>query len=149
LAAYGIVLSTDGLLATQFSDQTAVAGRWGLPGGGIRSGETAAEAAVREIYEETGQQVTIRRVLDLQSDRWIGPSPTGVIEDFHALRLIYVAETATPVPPVVHDTGGTTADARWVPLHHWRRVRWSTSFRHILSAHLDLIIQLRDLAGLN
>ncbi len=31
VAAYGIVLSERGLLATQFSDRTAVPGLWGLP----------------------------------------------------------------------------------------------------------------------
>ena len=33
LAAYSIVLSDRGLLATEFSERTAVPGSWGLPGG--------------------------------------------------------------------------------------------------------------------
>lgn len=36
---------------------------WVLPGGGVESQETAEEAAIREILEETGFQVKIERVV--------------------------------------------------------------------------------------
>lgn len=137
IAAYAIVLSTRGLLATQFSNRTAVPGVWGLPGGGIDPGETASAAVVREIFEETGQDVVLDHVLDLQSDHWIGRAPNGVIEDFHALRIIYSAIAEHPTDPVVHDTGGTTAASNWVPARRWRRFSWSTGFRAMLAKHLD------------
>lgn len=137
LAAYAIVLSDRGLLATQFSNRTAVPGVWGLPGGGLDGGETAATAVVREIAEETGQQVILDHVLDLQSDHWIGRAPNGLIEDFHALRIIYSAVSPRPTDPVVYDTGGTTAASRWVPARRWRRFSWSAGFRAVLAKHVD------------
>ena len=36
---------------------------WVLPGGGIESNESPEEAVVREIYEETGFQVQIKRLV--------------------------------------------------------------------------------------
>ena len=36
---------------------------WMVPGGGIESGENAAEAAVRETLEETGLEIRIKRLL--------------------------------------------------------------------------------------
>jgi 8-oxo-dGTP pyrophosphatase MutT (NUDIX family) len=148
VAAYVIALSDRGLLATQFSDRTAVSGLWGLPGGGIDVGETAADAAIREVAEETGQTVILQRILDLQSDHWIGQSPVGLVEDFHALRLIYVADVPSPTDPVVWDVGGTTAGVRWVPLAAWRRLPWSMAFRAILADHLEQLVEQRAaLAG--
>lgn len=36
---------------------------WMVPGGGIEAGENAAEAAVREVLEETGLEIRINRLL--------------------------------------------------------------------------------------
>ncbi len=136
LAAYGIVLSARGLLATQFSDRTAVPGLWGLPGGGIDAGESPSQALIREIAEETGQVPEISQLLDVQTDHWIGRSPSRVVEDFHAVRIIYAARCPAPSEPVVYDRGGTTAAATWVPLDHWTRVAWSSGARALLERHL-------------
>ena len=143
LAAYAIVLSKRGVLATEFSTRTAVPHSWGLPGGGIDRGENPSQAVIREAVEETGQHIEIAHLLDIQTDHWIGRSPGGVIEDFHAVRIIYAATCPNPTDPVVNDVGGTTASARWVPLHHWHRMHWAAGTRALLDRHLvNLSLQL-------
>lgn len=143
IAAYAIVLSPLGLLATQFSARTAVPGLWGLPGGGVDEGEAPAQTVVREVAEETGQSVVLDHVLDLQSDHWVGRAPNGVVEDFHALRVIYSAWAPEPTEPVVLDVGGTTAAARWVAVDRWRHFSWTAGFRAQLAKHLDELTDAR------
>jgi 8-oxo-dGTP pyrophosphatase MutT (NUDIX family) len=42
-------------------------GQWCLPGGAMESGETAAEACEREVLEETGLSVRVRRLIGVYS----------------------------------------------------------------------------------
>lgn len=139
VAAYAIVRSPMGVLGTVCSHRTAVPGRWQLPGGGVEPGETPSEAVVREVHEEAGQRIRILRVVDLQSDHWIGDSPAGILEDFQALRIIYTAFCPDPTTPQVLDVGGTTESARWVSTHHWRALPWTSGARSALDKHLDSI----------
>lgn len=43
-------------------------GRWCLPGGHMESGESAAEACEREVWEETGLTVRAKRLLGVYSN---------------------------------------------------------------------------------
>jgi 8-oxo-dGTP pyrophosphatase MutT (NUDIX family) len=42
-------------------------GQWCLPGGGLESGESAAEACEREVWEETGLQIRVKRLVGVYS----------------------------------------------------------------------------------
>lgn len=136
VGAYGIVLSERGLLGTVMSRLTGAPGAWNLPGGGLDAGEEPTAGLLREVHEETGQQVVPGRLLTLQSDHWIGRAPNGGLEDYHALRIIYSATCEKPSRPRVHDLGGSTARADWVPVKSWRRIPWTRAARQVLNQHL-------------
>ncbi len=115
VAAYALVVARGRLLLTQLSARVhMVPGHWNLPGGGIDPGEEPADAVVREVWEETGQRLTVSGLYRVQSQHWLGRAPSGVLEDFHAVRMIYRGTVAEPSEPVLHDIGGSTAAARWV-----------------------------------
>ena len=42
-------------------------GQWCLPGGAVESGESVAEACEREVYEETGLKVRVKRLVGVYS----------------------------------------------------------------------------------
>lgn len=52
------------LLLQQRSD----GGQWGLPGGSVEIGESVTDAIRREVAEETGRAVAVRRVVGIYSD---------------------------------------------------------------------------------
>ena len=133
VAAYALVSSERGILATQYSARTAVGGRWGMPGGGLDADEEPVAAVLREVYEETAQIVVLADLETVQTSHWVGRNPLGELEDFHAVRLIYLADCPEPSEPRVLDAEGTTADARWVPLTDWADLDWTAGWRQVLT----------------
>ena len=122
LAAYAVVVAPwEGrphLLLTELSDNVVGgAGLWLLPGGGIDAGEEPGAAIVREVWEETGQVVDRVDLLRVMTSHRIEPGarPGERGVNFHAVRLVHVASCPRPSAPVVHDVGGSTASAAWVP----------------------------------
>ena len=103
LAVGVVVLHHDHVLLVRRSTPPE-AGRWSFPGGRVEPGERMADAAAREVREETGLDVKIDRPLDWVER--IGPDHHFVIVDFAAT----VPERQEPTP------GDDAADARWVHL---------------------------------
>lgn len=58
-SAAAVVVDDAGLLLLE---RRADTGRWTVPGGAVDPGEQPAEAAVREVYEETGVHATVERL---------------------------------------------------------------------------------------
>jgi 8-oxo-dGTP diphosphatase len=60
-AAGGIIFDADGRLLLILRTKAPSSGTWSVPGGKCEPGESAAEACVREVAEETGLRVAIQR----------------------------------------------------------------------------------------
>jgi 8-oxo-dGTP pyrophosphatase MutT (NUDIX family) len=82
------------------------AGQWALPGGGRDAGESAADAAVRELLEETGVEVAPGDVL-------------GTLDDY-ASRSGYLITPVVvwggPVSPAMRGAASEVAEIHVIPL---------------------------------
>lgn len=100
----GAVAVFDGSILLIRRGRGPAQGSWSVPGGRVESGETLAEAVVRELAEETGLDGVCESLLG-----WVermGPDHHYVILDFS----VTILSDADPV------AGDDAAEARWVPL---------------------------------
>jgi len=78
-------------------------GRWGFPGGHIERGETAVEAAMRELGEETGVVAEPVRVLTVLDE--IGRDPAGIVQ-WHYVLIAVLADWRSGEAVAADDAAG-------------------------------------------
>jgi ADP-ribose pyrophosphatase YjhB (NUDIX family) len=118
------VVVRDGCILLQ---QRADGGQWGLPGGSVEIGETVTAAIVREVREETGYEVAVRRLVGVYSDPrlQVVRYPDGSV--WHYVNLCFECELVGGAPrPQPEETlalawvAPDTLPADFVPLHRPR-----------------------------
>jgi 8-oxo-dGTP diphosphatase len=143
VAAYALVTRrSDGseeVLLTRLSPRAAHPGRWTLPGGGVDHGEHPSVALAREVEEECGLPCHVGELVGVHDTHFAGTAPSGRIEDYHGVHLVFRGAVADGEPRVLEQDGTTDAVA-WVPLSdidagtvdvldlvRWARARTSTA----------------------
>ena len=86
-----------------FLTRRADNGQWCLPGGRMESGESVAEACEREVWEETGLHVRVKRLVGVYSypDQLV-IYPNG--NKAHIVALHFEAEVTSGTPALSNET---------------------------------------------
>jgi 8-oxo-dGTP diphosphatase len=113
IGAYAVIVRDGDLLLTHWNENGRTG--WTLPGGGLEDYETAEQAVVREVREETGYEAEPRTLLGVDS-LFLDPADRIVpgAGPLHALRVVYLARIVGGT--LTHEVGGSSDEARWVPL---------------------------------
>jgi 8-oxo-dGTP diphosphatase len=136
IAAVGAIAVRDGALLLIRRGHAPSRGRWSLPGGRVEPGETAHEALVREIAEETGLVVEVGELVG----EVVRPGSNGVtyrIQDFRVtLRVTPLGRDAVAGDDAVGGddavAGDDALDVAWVPLDDVPKYRLSAGLLRTL-----------------
>jgi 8-oxo-dGTP diphosphatase len=120
LAAYAVIVDGPSILLALWNE--AAEPEWTMPGGGVELHESVEEAAVREVREETGYDVRLGRLLGVDSFLIPGHRRNnGSGRPLKSVRVVFEGEVVGG--ELTREVGGTTDEARWIPLEEVRSLR--------------------------
>lgn len=90
--------------------RAAETGQWVVPGGAMEPGETPADAAVREVWEETGVRVALTGVLGVYG----GPEFRVGYRNGDEVAFVMTAFAGRPLGGAPRADGEETLEARYV-----------------------------------
>jgi 8-oxo-dGTP diphosphatase len=113
LAAYALLFDDEGRLLLALWNEKPQR-LWTLPGGGVDLHETAPEAAVREVREETGYGIELVRLLGV--DSFVVPAARADRggRPLKSVRVVFEGRVVSG--ELANEVAGTTDEARWFPL---------------------------------
>lgn len=102
-------------------------GRWCLPGGAMDAGESASEAIIREVWEETGLHVQVIKLAGIYTT----PNRITRYADGNQVQYVSLSFIGQVTGGVLQLSEETTAFGYFTPLeiqqldimeHHWPRI---------------------------
>ncbi|MBO3086312.1 NUDIX hydrolase [Cellulomonas fengjieae] len=115
VSAYAVIVEERGMLLSRLAPTVGIGPLWTLPGGGLDPFEDPADAAVREVREETGYDVEVDELVGISS-LVVDPAvtPTKLTEKSQLLRIVFRAHVVGGA--LAYEVDGSTDIAGWIAL---------------------------------
>ena len=99
-------------------------------GGGVHMGETAQEAVVREVYEETGVRFEIDRLAAINENFWRGNGAYDKGLDCHEISLYFLMKPrgTKELSSDSYTRFGDREHMRWIPIDELDNYRYYPTF---------------------
>jgi 8-oxo-dGTP diphosphatase len=97
-------------------------GKWAVPGGLVELGESAEDAVIREVKEETGLDVYEPRLVDVVT--YVSRGEKGAVL-YHYIIIDYLVTVRRGKPKAASDA----EDLKWVPFNEVEEYNLTESFR--------------------
>lgn len=139
LAAYCVIVRDSRILLALWDMRSTVPGfapRWTLPGGGVELGESIEDGAVREVAEETGYEVRLTGLLDVDAGHIPAEARLHPTErPLQTVAVLYAAEVTGG--KLAFEREGTTSQAAWFDLDEVARLERTSRVDWALKTHHD------------
>ena len=119
-----VLVRKDGAVLLVRRSRAPFAGMWSFPGGHVEWGERLADAAIREVREETG--VDIDRPVQIDTIEFLIPHESGIGR--HIVLLVFEGRYVAGDVAAADDA----ADARWVAARELASLDVTTEARGII-----------------
>jgi len=134
LVGAGAVVHRDGKVLLMKRRFPPHKGLWAIPGGLVELGETAEDAAVREVGEETGLRVRLEGLLDVASE--IRRDKTGRMT-YHYVLVDYIAK---PVGGTFRASSEST-EWNWFSRSETEKIDMSINTRKLIREYFSRYIK--------
>jgi 8-oxo-dGTP diphosphatase len=133
--AFGFAFESERVLLTRLVDRD-----WDIPGGRIEPGETPAQAAIREVWEETYARVEITSLIGIQELELFGPRPENHRWGYPMTIQVYYACQIQALEPFLPNDETRARNffapeqARQIPTMHNHLALYEEALRRVTSA---------------
>ncbi|MBI1986995.1 MAG: NUDIX hydrolase [Nitrospinae bacterium] len=134
IVGVGAVVLKDGQILLIKRLHEPGAGQWTFPGGAVELGEGLEEATLREVWEECGIRIAIRKLAGVVNR--VIPDEEGRIQ-YHYVIVDYLAQ---PLSDQLK-AGSDVAEAAWVPLNELDRYALASGMKEFLHDCVELEIE--------
>ena len=128
----GAVILRKGAILLERRNNDPGKGKWSIPGGVVELGENVYQAVKREVKEETGLTVEVKRLIDVVDSITLDDK-NAVKYDFVIIDFLVDVKEGKLFP------ASDALDLKWVPFNQVEKYGLTDSFREFFEKNKELL----------